>query len=148
MSVRKLSFYITDARVTIKCDHLPLRKFLQKQTLNAKVNNWAVELEQFNLHIEWIQGSKNTLADSLSRLLDVDPEAKIQPEKDGCEFGNYCFEELEETSEIPPMRPKQATRTDTQGVPEETGEIPPVFSTPVVETIEHLRITVNENTTM
>ena len=39
MSVRKLSFYITDAKVTIKCDHLPLRKFLQKQTLNAKVNN-------------------------------------------------------------------------------------------------------------
>ena len=27
MSVRKLSFYITDAQVTIKCDHLPLRKF-------------------------------------------------------------------------------------------------------------------------
>ena len=101
MSVRKLSFYITDAKVTIKCDHLPLRKFLQKQTLNAKVNNWAVELEQFDLRIEWIQGSKNTLADSLSRLLDVDPEAKIQPEKEGCEFGNYCFEELEETSEIP-----------------------------------------------
>ena len=81
MSVRKLSFYITDAKVTIKCDHLPLRKFLQKQTLNAKVNNWAVELEQFDLHIEWIQGSKNTLADSLSRLLDVDPEAKAQPER-------------------------------------------------------------------
>ena len=85
MSVCKLSFYITDAKVTIKCDHLLLRKFLQKQTLNAKVNNWAVELEQFNLHIEWIQGSKNTLADSLSRLLDVDPEAKAQPEKEGCE---------------------------------------------------------------
>ena len=49
MAVRKLSFYITDAEVTIKCDHLPLKKFLQRQTLNAKVNNWAVELEQFNL---------------------------------------------------------------------------------------------------
>ena len=44
MAVRKLSFYITDAEVTIKCDHLPLKKFSQKQTLNAKVNNWAVEL--------------------------------------------------------------------------------------------------------
>ena len=54
--------YITDAEVTIKCNHLPLRKFLQKQTLNAKVNNWAVELEQFNLKLEWIQGTKNTLA--------------------------------------------------------------------------------------
>ena len=39
MAIRKLSFYITDAEVTIKCDHLPLKKFLQKQTLNAKVNN-------------------------------------------------------------------------------------------------------------
>ena len=46
MAIRKLSFYIMDAEVTIKCDHLPLKKFLQKQTLNAKVNNWAVELEQ------------------------------------------------------------------------------------------------------
>ena len=123
MSVRKLSFYITDAQVTIKCDHLPLRKFLQKQTLNAKVNNWAVELEQFNLHIEWIQGTKNTLADSLSRLLDVDPSAKIQPENEGCEFGNYCFEQLEET-----------------------GEIPPILSTPVKEQVEHLEVTVNEDT--
>ena len=29
MSVRKLSSYITDAEVTIKCDHLPLKKFLK-----------------------------------------------------------------------------------------------------------------------
>ena len=43
MAIRKLSFYIMDVEVTIKCDHLPLRKFLQKQTLNAKVNNLAVE---------------------------------------------------------------------------------------------------------
>ena len=48
-AVRNLSFYITDAEVTIKCDHLPLQKFLWKQMLNAKVNNWTIELEQFNL---------------------------------------------------------------------------------------------------
>ena len=91
---------MTDAEVTIKCDHLLLKKFLQKQKLNAKVNNWEVELEQFNLKLEWIQGIKNTLADSLSRLLEVDPEAKLQPEKEGYEFGTYCFEELNETGEI------------------------------------------------
>ena len=100
MAVRKLSFYVTDAEVTIKCDHLPLKKFLQKQTLNAKVNNWAVELEQFNLKLEWIKGIKNTLADTLLRLLEVDPEAKLQQEKEGCEFGTYCFKELNETGEI------------------------------------------------
>ena len=102
MAVRNLSFYITDAEVTIKCDHLPLKKFLQKQTLNAKVNNWAVELEQFNLKLEWIQGTKNTLTDSLLRLLEVDPKAKLQPEKEGHEFSTYYFEELNETDEISP----------------------------------------------
>ena len=100
MAIRKLSFYITDAEVTIKCDHLPLKKFLQKQTLNAKVNNWAVELEQFNLKLEWIQGVKNTLADSLLRLLDVDPEAKLRAEKKGHEFGTFCFESINEIGEI------------------------------------------------
>ena len=121
MAVRKLNFYITDAEVTIKCDHLPLKKFLQKQMLNAKVNNWARELNQFNLKVEWIQGVKNTLADSLSRLLEVDPEAKLQPEKEGHEFGTFCFEELNET-----------------------GEISPNFWVPATDLIEHIEITYDE----
>ena len=94
MSIRRLAFYVSDADVTIRCDHLPLKKFLTKQTLNSKVNNWAVELEQFNLKLEWIMGSKNTLADTLSRLLDVCPEAKLEPEPAGQEFGSYCFEDM------------------------------------------------------
>ena len=39
MSVKKLAFYLTDADVLLKSDHLPLKKFLQKNTLNNKVNN-------------------------------------------------------------------------------------------------------------
>ena len=124
MAIRKLSFYITDVEVTIKCDHLPLKKFLRKQTLNAKVNNWAVELEQFNLKLEWIQGIKNTLADSLLRLLEVDPEAKLQPEKEGHEFGTFCFKEVNET-----------------------GEILPDFWTPLKDSIKHIEVTYNENYT-
>ena len=95
MAVRRLTFYVTDVDVTIRSDHLPLRKFLTKETMNAKVNNWAVELEQFKLKLEWIQGSKNTLADSLSRLLDIEPEAGNSPEPEGQEFGAFCFQELE-----------------------------------------------------
>ena len=75
MSVRRLSFYVTDVEVTIRSNHLPLKKFLNKQTMNSKVNNWAVELEQFRLHLEWIPGSRNLLADSLSHLLDIVPDA-------------------------------------------------------------------------
>ena len=95
MSVRRLSFYVTDAEVTIRSDHLPLKKFLNKQTMNSKVNNWAVELEQFRLHLEWIPGTRNLLADSLSRLLDVVPDAQKTKEPDDHEFSSYCFEELE-----------------------------------------------------
>ena len=83
MSVRRLSFYVTDAEVTIK------------QTMNSKVNNWAVELEQFRLHLEWIPGTQNLLADSLSHLLDVVPDAQKTKEPDDQEFGSYCFEDLE-----------------------------------------------------
>ena len=93
MSVRRLSFYVTDAEVTI--DHLPLKKFLNKQMMNSKVNNWAVELEQFRLHLELIPGSRNLLVDSLSHLLDVTPDAQQTEEPTDHEFGSYCFEELE-----------------------------------------------------
>ena len=88
MSVRKLTFYITGHNIKVKSDNLPLKKFLEKKTLNAKVNNWAVELD-------WISGIKNTLADSLSRLLDMTPEAEPTRESPGEEFGVACFEELE-----------------------------------------------------
>ena len=63
--------------------------------MNSKVNNWAVELEQFRLHLEWIPGSRNLLADSLSHLLDVVPDAQKSKEPDDQEFGSYCFKELE-----------------------------------------------------
>ena len=95
MSVWRLSFYVMDAEVTIRSDHLPLKKFLNKQTMNSKVNNWAVELEQFLLHLEWIPGLWNLLANSLSCLLDVVPDAQKSKEPDDQEFGSYCFEELE-----------------------------------------------------
>ena len=39
MSVKKLSFYIDTAKVTVKSDHPPLKKFLEKNTLNSRVNN-------------------------------------------------------------------------------------------------------------
>ena len=62
--------------------------------MNSKVNNWAVELEQFKLHLEWIPGSQNLLVDSLSQLLDVTLDAQQPGEPENHEFGNYCFEEL------------------------------------------------------
>ena len=83
MSVKKLSFYLTDAEVLLKSDHLPLKKFLQKNTLNNKVNNWATELEAFNIKFQHVSGKTNILVDTLSRLVDIDPDARLDPENAG-----------------------------------------------------------------
>ena len=47
MSIKKLTYYLEDADVTLRSDHLPLKKFLAKNTLNSKVNNWAIEISLF-----------------------------------------------------------------------------------------------------
>ena len=75
-------------------DHLPLKKFLNKNTMNAKVNNWAVEHESYNLKFEYIQGIKNTLADTLSRLIEINPDIALPAEQPGQEFGYNFFEDL------------------------------------------------------
>ena len=94
MSIKKLSFYINTAKITVRSDHLPLKKFLEKNTMNSKVNNWAVELESQNITFEYIPGIKNTLTDTLSRLIDIDQDIRLQPEEEGKEFGYFRFEEL------------------------------------------------------
>ena len=98
MSVKKLSFYLTDAAMLLKSDHLPLKKFLQKNTLNNKVNNWAMELEAFNIKFQHVSGKTNILADTLSRLVDIDPDARLDPENAGLEFGYFVFEILPKLS--------------------------------------------------
>ena len=92
MSIKKLAYYLEDADVTLRSDHLPLKKFLAKNTLNSKVNNWAIEISPFRITFEYIKGIKNTLADTMSRLIDIDPQ--VQPEPEGYEFGYYIFDEL------------------------------------------------------
>ena len=67
---------------------------MEKNTLNSKVNNWVVELETQNITFEYIPGIRNTLADTLSRLIDMDKNIKLQPEEEGKEFGYFPFEEL------------------------------------------------------
>ena len=94
MSVKKLSFYLTDAQILLRSDHKPLEKFLLKNTLNSKVNNWAMELEAFNIQFDYIKGSNNILADTLSHLIAIDPDTPTTPEEQGYEFGYAIFEEF------------------------------------------------------
>ena len=46
-----------------------------------------MEISPYRIHFEYIKGIKNTLADTMSRLVQIDPEAKLNPEPEGYEFG-------------------------------------------------------------
>ena len=74
MSIKKLAYYLEDADITLRSDHLPLRTFLAKNTLNSKVNNWAIKISPFHITFEYIKGIKNMLADTMGRLIDIDPQ--------------------------------------------------------------------------
>ena len=94
MSIKKPTYYLEDADITLRSDHLPLRKFLAKNTLNSKVNNWAIEISPFCITFEYIKGIKNTLADTMSRLIDIDLQVQLESEPEGYEFGYYTFDTL------------------------------------------------------
>ena len=94
MSIKKLAYYLEDANITLRSDHLPLRKFLGKNTLNSKVNYWAIKIFPFRITFKYIKEIKNTLADTLSRLIDINLQVKQESESEGYEFGYYTFDTL------------------------------------------------------
>ena len=94
MSIKKLDYYLVNADIILRSDHLPLKKFLNKNTLNSKVNNWAVEISPFRITFEYIKGIKNILVDTMSRLISIDPDTELPPEDQGCEYGYYLFDPL------------------------------------------------------
>ena len=74
MSIKKLTCYLEDVDIMLRSDHLPLKKFLVKNTLNSKVNNWPIEISPFRITFKYIKGIKNTLANMMSQLIDIDPQ--------------------------------------------------------------------------
>ena len=74
--------------------------------MNSKVNNWAVEISPFRITFEYIKGIKNTLADTMSRLISTDPDTELPPEDQGCEYGCYLFDPL------PPIRTEDIFHID------------------------------------
>ena len=48
--------------------------------MNSKVNNWAIKVKSYNPKFEYTQGIQNTLADTLSRLIEIDPDVTLPAE--------------------------------------------------------------------
>ena len=118
MSAKKLHYYLREADTTIQSYHLPLKKFLDHKTENTKVDNWSIDISGFNLKFEYIKGIKNTLADMMSRLVQLDPEIKLELEPEG-----YQFEQKETAS---------SKKGEITLVSEVKGEAPPILDDPAI----------------
>ena len=66
-SVQRLARYLLGQHFIIQSDHRPLQTIIQGRPQNARLYRWAMSLSQYDFSIEYIEGSKNILADFLSR---------------------------------------------------------------------------------
>ena len=64
----KFTFYITGAKTTVFSDHKPLKNFFEGGMNITKLDRWSLELQEFDISLEFIQGKLNTVADVISRL--------------------------------------------------------------------------------
>ena len=87
MSTRKLYYYLGEVVMTIRSDHLPLKRFLEHKTKNSKVDNWSLDIAHYNQQFEFVKEIKNTLADTMSRLVQLESAIKEEPELEGYQFG-------------------------------------------------------------
>ena len=108
MSIKILLLYLVDVDITLRSDHLPLKRFLEKNTLNLKVNNWPLEREQYQIKFKYIKGIRNSLADTMSRLIVINLDTCQDPEPEGQKYGYCVFEELPNVSIIK----KVSSKTD------------------------------------
>ena len=81
--------------------------------MNSKVNNRAIEISPFRITFEYIKGIKNTLANTMSRLIDIDPQTQQDSEPEGCEFGYYTFDTLP-TMEVSNIETTQDTSSNDE----------------------------------
>ena len=67
-SVKKFAFYITGAITMVFSDHKPLKNFFEGGMNITKLDRWSLELQEFDISLEFIQGKLNTVANIISHL--------------------------------------------------------------------------------
>ena len=65
---KKFAFYLTDTDCILHCNHVTLTQFFTTDMSSHVLDGEALELQQFNMKFEHIQGKKNMVADVISRL--------------------------------------------------------------------------------
>ena len=67
-SIKRFTFYTTGTKSTVFSDHKPLKNFFEGRMNVAKLDRWPLELQEFDISLEFIRGKLNKIADVISRL--------------------------------------------------------------------------------
>ena len=67
-SLKRFRDIIFGCHITVYTDHDPLKYLRETAPKSAKLTRWSLALQEFNVTIQYKRGSRNILADALSRL--------------------------------------------------------------------------------
>ena len=73
-AVNKFRGYLEESTTTIITDCQPLRWLMNLKSPTGRLARWALQLQPYNIKIEYTPGRGNVLADTLSRLPEKPPE--------------------------------------------------------------------------
>ena len=71
-NVQYFDYYLQYAKCTLCCYHKPLEPFLSRGMKIAKLDRWAMLLQEYDITFVHIKGKDNILADTISRLHTID----------------------------------------------------------------------------
>lgn len=66
-ALRKFKFFILGTKTIVRTDHQPLKALFKQMNSSARVMRWVLELQSYDVTIEYVKGSANKVADALSR---------------------------------------------------------------------------------
>ena len=79
-----------NAEFKIKTDHKPLKYILDAPVQNKNIQLWALNISAYNCTIEYISGTKNVVADFLSRL--PTKQVQIKEEEEMLDINDNTYE--------------------------------------------------------
>ena len=70
--VQHFDYYLQGMKCTLYCNHKPLEPFLSRGMKIAKLDRWAMLLQEYDITFVHIKGKDNILANAISRLHTLD----------------------------------------------------------------------------
>ncbi|KAL6743631.1 hypothetical protein Aduo_016651 [Ancylostoma duodenale] len=66
-ALKKFHFFVFGVKTIVRTDHQPLTTLFKRNNVSPRVIRWALEVQTYDLTIEYVKGEANKVADALSR---------------------------------------------------------------------------------